>query len=101
MVDLVVAPTVPMPAAPRSQRFVEWPGGRSESVNSAYVRLCLAGNLTGFPAISLPCGLNADGLPIGVQILAGPNRDLGLLDLAAVLEADLGQAGQPTGIPGR
>ena len=79
-VDFVVAPTVP--DARRSaveQRFVEWPSGRSESVNSAYVRLCMAGNVTGFPAISLPCGLSGEGLPIGVQVLAGPHRDLGLL----------------------
>jgi aspartyl-tRNA(Asn)/glutamyl-tRNA(Gln) amidotransferase subunit A len=97
-VDVVVAPTVPMPAAPRSQRFIEWQSGRSESVNSAYVRLCMAGNLTGFPAISLPCGLSGQGLPIGVQVLAGPHRDLGLLQLAAGLEADLGWAGRPTAV---
>lgn len=97
-VDFVVAPTVPMPAAPLEQRFVDWPSGRGESANSAYVRLCLAGNVTGFPAVSLPCGLTESGLPLGIQVLAGPHEDRRLLDLAAVLEADLGHVGLPTGI---
>ncbi|MFN8192765.1 MAG: amidase [Nocardioidaceae bacterium] len=93
--DFVVAPTTPMPAVPTSQKFVAWPSGMSESVNSAYVRLCLAGNLTGFPAVSLPCGLSSAGLPMGVQLLAGPNQDLRLLEVAAVLEADLEPIGAP------
>jgi aspartyl-tRNA(Asn)/glutamyl-tRNA(Gln) amidotransferase subunit A len=97
-VDFVVAPTVPMPAAPHEERFVEWPSGRGESANSAYVRLCLAGNVTGFPAISVPCGLTDAGLPLGIQVLAGPHEDRRLVDLAAVLEADLGHVGWPTGI---
>lgn len=88
--DAVVAPTVPMPAVPRSERFVAWPGGRSESVNSAYVRLCLAGNVTGYPAVSLPCGLSDEGLPLGLQVLAGPHRDEELLRLAATVEDHLG-----------
>lgn len=95
-VDVIVAPTVPMPAVPESQRFVDWPSGRAESVNSAYVRLCLAGNLTGYPAVSLPCGLTGDGLPIGIQVLARPNGDRSLLGLAARLEDDFGHVGSPT-----
>ena len=88
-VDVVVAPTVPMTAVPRDQRVVAWPSGRTESVNSAYVRLTLAANLTGFPAISLPCGRDLDGLPIGLQLLGGVGRDLELLDVAARVEAAL------------
>ena len=88
-VDVVAAPTVPMTAVPRDQRVVSWPSGRTESVNSAYVRLTRAANLTGFPAISLPCGRDGDGLPIGLQLLGGPGRDLELLDVAARVEAAL------------
>ena len=36
-------------------------------------------NLTGLPALSLPCGFNQEGLPIGLQIVAGPWREATLL----------------------
>ena len=43
-------------------------------------------NLTGQPAISLPLHWNADGLPIGVQLVAAYGREDVLLRIAAVLE---------------
>lgn len=42
-------------------------------------------NTTGQPAISLPLGFTADGLPVGVQIVAGPGREELLLSVAASL----------------
>ncbi len=97
-IDVLATPTVAMPAPPASLRFVEWPSGRSESVNAAHLRLCLPGNLTGFPAVSLPCGLSTAGLPLAVQLLAAPQKDLELLAVAARLEAELDPLGPPTGI---
>ena len=38
------------------------------------------------PSISVPAGLSSDGLPIGLQIVAGPNRDDVVLRLARILE---------------
>ena len=32
-------------------------------------------NLTGHPAVSVPCGLDPSGLPVGLQIVAGWHRD--------------------------
>jgi amidase len=43
-------------------------------------------NATGQPAISLPLGWSADGLPVGVQLVAAPGRDDVLLRVAAQLE---------------
>ena len=43
-------------------------------------------NLTGVPAISVPVGLSADGLPIGLQLQAAWGRDELLLDAAEALE---------------
>ncbi|HZC64932.1 MAG TPA: amidase, partial [Candidatus Dormibacteraeota bacterium] len=43
-------------------------------------------NLAGFPAISVPMRLSADGLPIGVQLIGRPNEDELLLEVAARLE---------------
>jgi amidase len=51
---------------------------------SAFVRIW---NVTGQPAISLPLARTTDGLPIGVQLIAAPDRDDVLISLAAQLEA--------------
>jgi amidase len=51
---------------------------------SALVRIW---NVTGQPAISLPQARTTDGLPIGVQLVAAPDRDDVLISLAAQLEA--------------
>ena len=40
-------------------------------------------NLTRHPAASVPCGLGKDGVPIGLQIVAGHYRDAAVLRAAA------------------
>ena len=54
---------------------------------SALVRIW---NVTGQPAISLPLARTDDGLPVGVQLVAAPDRDDVLISLAAQLEAAAG-----------
>jgi amidase len=49
--------------------------------------------LTGCPALSLPCGFTADGLPVGLQIIGPPQGDAAVLEAAALLERDTGLAG--------
>jgi amidase len=44
------------------------------------------GNVTGLPAVSLPLHWSEDGLPIGVQLTAGPWQESRLIALAAQLE---------------
>jgi amidase len=46
--------------------------------------------LTGCPAISLPCGLTREGLPVGVQLVGRPHGDAELLGVARLLEQALG-----------
>ena len=47
-------------------------------------------NALGFPAVSVPMGLSDDGLPLSVQIVAGPGEDEAGLAAAAVLEREFG-----------
>lgn len=47
-------------------------------------------SLTGWPCVVVRCGTSADGLPIDVQVVAGPWRDDVALALAGALEASLG-----------
>jgi amidase len=42
--------------------------------------------VTGHPAISVPCGFTADGLPIGIQIIGRYQDDFGVLQLAYAFE---------------
>ncbi len=43
-------------------------------------------NLTGQPAITVPCRVGDSGLPVGIQMLGRPNHDHGLLRAAAAVE---------------
>jgi amidase len=45
--------------------------------------------MTGCPALSLPAGYTASGLPVGAQLVARPRADAALLGIAAALEAAL------------
>jgi Asp-tRNA(Asn)/Glu-tRNA(Gln) amidotransferase A subunit family amidase len=52
-------------------------------------------NLLGLPAIALPFGLDADGLPVGVQLVGRPFEEELLLDLAVELEKVRGRFPAP------
>ena len=47
-----------------------------------WMQICCAITLTGLPALSVPAGMSPGGLPVGLQIVAGPHRDLEALQLA-------------------
>jgi aspartyl-tRNA(Asn)/glutamyl-tRNA(Gln) amidotransferase subunit A len=46
----------------------------------------ISANLAGVPAISVPCGLSRDGLPIGLQLIARPFEEETLLRAAHAYE---------------
>ena len=48
--------------------------------------LTIPANLSGYPAVSIPVGLSASGLPIGLQAYARRHEDALLLDLAQIME---------------
>ncbi len=67
-VDVLLAPSVPIAATEIGQREADI-GGHRESVYSALTRLTGPTNLNGFPSLSIPCGVIASGLPVGLQII--------------------------------
>jgi aspartyl-tRNA(Asn)/glutamyl-tRNA(Gln) amidotransferase subunit A len=55
----------------------------------------VSANLAGLPAISLPVGLDHDGLPLGMQLMAAPFAEERLLAAAQSLESLLPQLPEP------
>jgi aspartyl-tRNA(Asn)/glutamyl-tRNA(Gln) amidotransferase subunit A len=84
-VDVVVTPTTPITAWKIGDWHVEV-GGRQESVLAASWRFTYPFNLTGLPAVSVPCGFDRRGLPIGLQIAARPYDEMTLLRVADAYE---------------
>jgi len=86
--DALVLPTLPIPA-PRFGDQMLQVGVRAEPVRALMLRLTQLFNLTGHPAISLPCGATADALPCGLQLVGRINRTDGLLAVAHACEEAL------------
>ncbi len=85
-VDVIVGPTTPLTAWKIGQRTVRI-GEIDESVLAASWRLTYPWNLVGIPAISLCCGFDGRGLPVGLQIAAPAFREADLFRLAHAYEA--------------
>jgi aspartyl-tRNA(Asn)/glutamyl-tRNA(Gln) amidotransferase subunit A len=62
-------------------------GRRFTPDDGAWASLVVAANLTGQPAVTVPCGLGDDGLPIGLQITTRRFEDALALRVAAAWEA--------------
>ena len=73
--QFLLTPTTPRPAMPLAQF------DPSEELATLIPFTC-GFNLSGNPAISLPCGQTGDGLPIGLQIVSRHFMEASLLDLA-------------------
>jgi aspartyl-tRNA(Asn)/glutamyl-tRNA(Gln) amidotransferase subunit A len=84
-VDAIIAPTVPI-AAPRIDEKEIEIGDEKETVRSALVRLNRPANLTGHPALSIPCGFTRSGLPIGLQLIGPKWSEARLLSIALAFE---------------
>ena len=84
--DIILGPTEPVTAPRIGETHVAVAGGE-ESALAATWRLTYPYNLTGLPAITLPCGFDPGGLPIGLQIAAAPFAEPILLRAAAAYEA--------------
>ena len=84
-VDLLALPMMPVPA-PRIDEATVRIGGHSADVRSALTRYTGLFNLTGLPAISVPCGFTTDGLPVGFQLAGGLLQEATLLRAAHAYE---------------
>ncbi|MEA2536966.1 MAG: amidase [Chloroflexota bacterium] len=79
-VDLIVCPAMPQPAIRHGESSAPWFGDTYSDVH----------NLTGWPAVVVRGGTSAEGLPIGVQLIAPPWREDVALAGARIVEAASG-----------
>lgn len=95
--DLLIGPTTPCVAWPLDRLGPETIGGQAVPPRAHAVFTPLF-NHAKVPAISLPCGIGRDGLPVGMQVVAPRGRDRRVLRFAAHIETVLAAGGQ--GHPG-
>ena len=85
-VDAIIAPTSPIPAPPIGEKEIRVEGERETAVRAELLRMTRPSNLTGLPAISIPCGFTREGLPIGMQLIGKRWGEAGLLAIALAYE---------------
>jgi len=85
-VDVILAPTSPISAPPIGQTQIQVAGERETAVRAELLRLTRPSNITGLPAISIPCGFTTVGLPIGLQLIGRRWDEAQLLSIALAYE---------------
>ncbi|HLW90935.1 MAG TPA: amidase [Roseiarcus sp.] len=87
--DIVATPTLSRTALPIDQDFfgpIEIDGESVPNLRAAWYPYTMPFNLTGNPAVSLPCGFDSYGLPIGIQLVGRCGEDALLMRAAAAFE---------------
>jgi aspartyl-tRNA(Asn)/glutamyl-tRNA(Gln) amidotransferase subunit A len=88
-VDVLLTPTVPIPAPEIGQREITI-DGYEEAVYSALTRLTGPTNLNGLPSLSIPCGTTTSGLPVGLQLIGRPFGEATLYRFGRAYELAVG-----------
>src|SRR6266851_617258 len=101
--DIVATPTLSRTALAIDHDFfapIEIDGIVADTVRKAWYPYTLPFNLSGNPAVTLPCGRGAGGLPIGLQLVGPHLGDAHLLRAAALFEMARPWAGDRPPFPG-
>jgi aspartyl-tRNA(Asn)/glutamyl-tRNA(Gln) amidotransferase subunit A len=88
-VDVILSPTVPVTAPTLAEA--------ADAVSSTALlsRNCWAAPAAGIPALTVPCGLDRHGIPIGLQLMGRAWSEHFLLDLAGLFLGPAGRARLP------
>ncbi|MBI3966741.1 MAG: hypothetical protein HY329_13990 [Chloroflexi bacterium] len=85
-IDVLVTPTTTRGAPPLNVGRTVMVGDREVPLRTALTKYSRFFNVTGQPAISIPCGIDGDGLPIGLQLVGRPFGEATILRAARALE---------------
>jgi aspartyl-tRNA(Asn)/glutamyl-tRNA(Gln) amidotransferase subunit A len=84
-IDCLITPATPT-TAPRIGQTTISIGGKDEDVRIASTRFVRPFNVLGWPALVVPCGRDAEKMPIGLQLIGAPGAEDTLFRIAAALE---------------
>jgi aspartyl-tRNA(Asn)/glutamyl-tRNA(Gln) amidotransferase subunit A len=86
-VDVIATPTVPVPPAPIGTGELSTGSAGAEPTHLVYTRYAAPVSTLGLPALSVPCGVTPDGLPVGLQLVGPPHAEPLLFFAAGAYEA--------------
>lgn len=85
--DFLIMPTTPTPAFQAGVQSPRHP--ETGDIWYDWTPFTFLANMAGLPAISIPAGFSADGLPLAVQIIGAAMDDITVLDIGAWLEQEM------------
>jgi len=88
--EFLLLPVTQVPPFEVTQPYVSEIDGVKLATYIDWMRACSDITVTGLPAISVPCGFTADGLPVGIQIVGRHQDEWGVLQLAHAFEEATG-----------
>jgi amidase len=91
--DLLLTPATIVAPFPIEERYVTACAGTTFATYLDWLAIAYAITMVCCPGLSLPCGLTADGLPVGLQIAGPPRSEARILAAAKLLEDMLGLRG--------
>lgn len=92
--DVLIAPVTQLHPFPATWEYPNEVAGEAMDRYITWMRSCSRVTTLGTPALSVPAGWSAGGLPIGVQLVAGHGRDVELLAIGQAVESLLGAGGR-------
>ena len=92
--QFLLTPTVAVPPFPSEQNYPESIAGKKMETYIDWIAPTFVLSLTGLPVVSVPCGVDSRGLPVGIQIVGAAHDEEGVLKLAKLI-----QESHPVGLP--
>ena len=92
--DHIVTPCMAVPPFPVEQNYPDSIAGKPMQTYVDWIAPTFVLSMTGLPVVSVPCGLDESGLPVGLQIVGRPFGEEAVLALAAAVQRQ-----SPIGLP--
>ena len=93
--DVLAIPVVGLEPGPVEEEYPRFVDGQPQHDYVEWLRFSFLATATSLPAISVPAGLTASGMPVGIQLVGPPRGEARLLQVARAVEQAVGFAAGP------